>query len=190
MVGRAPAARLQTRVLVTDEVQKEKPHTPLRTKLRFVPRKIVTAGPAVKGRDERPAGALDRVPLPPLVSYAPFHIDKSQRRHRGNDNNGMNGLAFGCHPRAGAGAAGAQVRCFGLRLVPCRRKNAGSHDRSNATLLPRLAIAFQQVTWRMALVWRVFFSSSSRASAVGRMSSSILRRSASSFTSGITGRLP
>ena len=85
MVGRAPAARLQTRVLVTDEVQKEKTHTPLRTKLRFVPRKIVTAGPAVKGRDERPAGALDRVPLPPLVSYAPFHIDKSQRRHRRND---------------------------------------------------------------------------------------------------------
>src|SRR6516162_1130325 len=88
MVGRAPAARLQTRVLVTDEVQKEKTHTPLRTKLRFVPRKIVTAGPAVKGRDERPAGALDRVPLPPLVSYAPFHIDKSQRRHRGNDEGG------------------------------------------------------------------------------------------------------
>src|SRR6516164_5100910 len=85
MVGKAPAARLQTRVLVTDGVQKEKTHTPLRTKLRFVPRKIVTAGPAVKGRDERPAGALDRVPLPPLVSYAPFHIDKSQRRHRGND---------------------------------------------------------------------------------------------------------
>src|SRR5271166_4456805 len=48
----------------------------------------------------------------------------------------------------------------------------------------------QQVTWRMALVFSMRSFKSFMASSVGRMSNSILRRSASRLTSSITGRAP
>jgi hypothetical protein len=76
MVGRAYERRpiVQPRVLVTDEVkeqeQEQKPKIPLWTKLRFVPRKMVTAETPSRVEMNALAGALDRVSAASAVVYS------------------------------------------------------------------------------------------------------------------------